>query len=94
MADVTAEMKLAMGVLAGQGVEHYATSGHKLDCGCRALVGWDTRRFVPFAGIEPCAEHREQASRAATRFEAMEPSDRLASELLAELLEEEIGACT
>jgi hypothetical protein len=90
MTSVTEEMKLAMAALHRQGIVHYATSGHQLDCGCRAVAGWDTGKCEPFAGIEPCAEHREEANQAVGVFQALPASERLATELLAELLEKEI----
>ena len=91
MTTVTEEMKLAMAALNRQGIVHYATAGHELDCGCRAVTGWDTGKFEPFAGVEPCGQHRAEADQAVERFKALPPSERLATELLAELLEEEIA---
>jgi hypothetical protein len=91
-ADLTLDMTLALAALNRQGIVHYATTAYRLDCGCRALSGWDTERFHPFGGIEPCVKHRDEAQRAVERFRKVVPSERLIADLLAELLEEEIAA--
>ena len=92
--DLTLEMTLALAALNRQGIVHYPTTGFGLACGCRALSGWNTETFQPFAGIEPCPKHKVEAYRARDRFIEMVPSERTGAELLAELLEEEIGAST
>jgi hypothetical protein len=91
-SELTLDMTLALAALNRQGIVHYATTAYQLDCGCRALSGWDTERFHPFGGIEPCAKHRDEAQRAVERFHEVVPSERLIADLLAELLEEETGA--
>ena len=93
-ADLTLDMTLALAAMNRQGIVYYKTTAYKLDCGCLAVSGWNTETFQPFAGIEPCPKHRDEAHRARDRFIEKVPSERTGAELLAELLEEEIGAST
>jgi hypothetical protein len=67
-------------------------SSRRLECGCRALSGWNTETFKPFYGVDPCSKkHKDEALAACARYEELPPSDRLAAEVLAELMEEELA---
>jgi hypothetical protein len=95
--DLTVDMTLGLAAMRRQGIVYYPLVAHRLECGCRAVWGWNTETFQPFAGIDPCSmKHKEEARRATERSKELElegeyESERL-TEALAELLEEEIAA--
>lgn len=92
--EVTTDMKLAMDVMRAQGVTHHPIQAEQRECGCRTVSGWDTAKYEPFGGIEPCRAHSAHAQRAIERYhdpEVMERSpEQDATAFLMVLLEEEI----
>lgn len=69
MVVVTEEMRVALTVLASEGVRFHPTREKTLGCGCVIQAGWVTRKMEPGLSVKTCSPaHSEAFQRARARW--------------------------